>query len=330
MKTYKIWLLNLILPVRFGRLLTGILLFAVLYPFFSLGAVGNSSDSGPILFFSMILAYIIPVFSFITAKVEEALAELRPILSLSDGEFVKAQRKLDSATLQNTAMYTMFGMLLGFAHLSFIEGSGINAITEMFSNRADFITAIGALSVWIVMTTVISMLIQQTALFARLGKNKARVSLLNSRKLLPFSRVSSISSLSIIGALALMPLMSVDSGLNFSESLPGAIATLGPLLVIFIIPVWPVHRRLATLKEHELNALDNKISNIQNDSGGIDLSPETLRRINPLLNYRQEISRVSTWPYDGGAVTRLAFYLIIPPLTWAGAALIEQIVDSLV
>lgn len=198
----------------------------------------------------------------------------------------------------------------------------------MFSHRADFVTGLGALSVWVVMTTVTSMLVQQTTLFARLGKTHARVSLLNSRKLLPFARVSIISSLSIIGALALFPLISVDSGLNFSQTLPGAIATLGPLLVIFIIPVWPIHRRLATLKEQELAALDNKIADAHDESGRIDHETETLQNITPLLNYRQEIARVSTWPFDGGAMTRLAFYLIIPPLTWAGAALIEQLIDS--
>ena len=37
---------------------------------------------------------------------------------------------------------------------------------------------------------------------------------------------------------------------------------------------------------------------------------------------------MSTWPFDTGALTRLSLYLIIPPLTWAGAALIERLVDS--
>ena len=38
---------------------------------------------------------------------------------------------------------------------------------------------------------------------------------------------------------------------------------------------------------------------------------------------------MSEWPFDVGVMTRLAFYLVIPPLTWVGAALIENAVDAL-
>jgi hypothetical protein len=41
------------------------------------------------------------------------------------------------------------------------------------------------------------------------------------------------------------------------------------------------------------------------------------------------VQRVSDWPLDIGALSQLAFYLIIPPLTWVGAALIENVVDAL-
>jgi hypothetical protein len=54
-----------------------------------------------------------------------------------------------------------------------------------------------------------------------------------------------------------------------------------------------------------------------------------LEKINNLLDHRQHMRRVSDWPLDIGALSRLGFYLIIPPLTWIGAALIENIVDAL-
>ena len=87
------------------------------------------------------------------------------------------------------------------------------------------------------MTTVVSMLIQQAILFARLGAYHVQVTLLSTRKLLPFARVSISASLAIIGALALFPLIGIESGMNLMESLPGAIATLVPLLAMFIVPV---------------------------------------------------------------------------------------------
>jgi len=52
-----------------------------------------------------------------------------------------------------------------------------------------------------------------------------------------------------------------------------------------------------------------------------------IEKLLPLLNYRREIAQHSTWPFDIGNLTTLLFYLIIPPLTWVGAALIENLVN---
>ena len=54
-----------------------------------------------------------------------------------------------------------------------------------------------------------------------------------------------------------------------------------------------------------------------------------LEQIVPLLNYQREITGITTWPFDVSALVRLGLYLVIPPLTWVGAALIERIVDQI-
>ena len=324
----KIWLLNLVLPFRYGRLLTGILLLSLLFPFFYLGPEQVTTESTPALFFSLILAYIIPVFSFITAKLQEALSELRPILDLDEPSFEQAAAKLHSVSLRYTALCLCWGGLAGVAHMSFIRGS-ITAFVESLSSLAGFMSALGAILVWAVMTTVVAMLIRQTLLFAHLGAHKVRLSLLNTHKLLPFARVSISTSLALIGALAFFPLISLESGFDLVESLPGAIATLVPMLILFIMPVWPVHRRLVQMKERELVALNDRIGAFSAVPGEVSLESRKLDQILPLLSYRREIAQVSTWPFDLGNMTRLAFYLIIPPLTWAGAALIEKVVDAL-
>jgi len=49
--------------------------------------------------------------------------------------------------------------------------------------------------------------------------------------------------------------------------------------------------------------------------------------MSPLLSYRREVLGTREWPFDLGVVTRLGLYLVIVPLTWIGAALIENVVD---
>ena len=61
------------------------------------------------------------------------------------------------------------------------------------------------------------------------------------------------------------------------------------------------------------------------------MSRETPRRyesLEPLLILRREVLSAPEWPFDTTTMGRLALYLIIPPLTWIGAALIEIVVDT--
>lgn len=326
---HKIWLLRLVFPWPYGRLLTGFVLLIILLPFFYLGHTDDIESTTPVLFYSLIIAYIIPIFSYITAKSQEAMLELRPLLGLEDPDFERVYEKLDSASFTVVALQCGAGALLGLIHMSFIRGSALGTLTGALADRPGFVSTIGALTVWIVMTTVISMLVQQAIIFARLGAYHVKVRLLDTRQLLPFARVSISASLAIIGALALFPLIGIESGMNLIEILPGAIATLVPLLVMFILPVWPIHRRLVRLREQQLASINERIESRLDAGDGSCLESGVLEQLAPLLGYRREITQVSTWPFDGGNVTRLLFYMVIPPLTWAGAALIENLIDWL-
>jgi hypothetical protein len=41
------------------------------------------------------------------------------------------------------------------------------------------------------------------------------------------------------------------------------------------------------------------------------------------------MQQASKWPFDMPTLTRLGLYLILPPLTWVAAALIENLVEKL-
>jgi hypothetical protein len=90
------------------------------------------------------------------------------------------------------------------------------------------------------------------------------------------------------------------------------------------MPLLPIHRAISGAKRTELARLDATVATL-------NLSPPpddaALSRLMPILAYRSEIESASDWPFDTGVTGRLAFYLIIPPFTWAGAAVIQHFVD---
>jgi hypothetical protein len=327
---YRIWILKLVPDFPFGGLFSAAVIFLSLYSFFRLGVGENGAVSTPALFFSLIIAYIIPVFSFITARADEALTQLIPLLP-EDGEALRLTRsRLQTVSLRDLFLQLLSGVLLGFAHLSFIRGSVTQMLAEMLTDFTALVSTCGVVLVWTVMVTVTSMLVQQAILFAKLGAQEVRISLLNTQGLLAFGRVAIYSSLAIIGALALFPLMGFDSQLLLAEGLPGAIVQSVSLLILFFIPVWPVHRRLSVLKAKALRSIALRLEAFQGEGECSDPTPEKMAELAPILAYRREITQLSTWPFDVSSVTRLLLYLVIVPLTWAGAALIERLVDSVV
>jgi hypothetical protein len=327
---YEIWILKLVPKFRFGGLLCAAVIFSLLYPFFRMGVGEDGAASTPALFFSLVIAYIIPAFAFITARADEALTELTPLLPNNGETLHLASSRLHTVSLPVLFLQLLSGVLLGLAHLSLMRGSVTQMITEMLTNFTALVSTCGTLLLWTVMVTVTFMLVQQAILFARLGAQEVRISLLNTQTLLPFGRVAIFSSLALVGALALFPLMIFDSQLSLVEGLPGAITQTGSLLVLFVIPVWPVHRRLSALKAKELRSIAVRLETCQGEGDCRDPTPEKMAELAPILAYRREITQLSTWPFDVSSVTRLLLYLVIVPLTWAGAALIERLVDSVV
>ena len=79
-----------------------------------------------------------------------------------------------------------------------------------------------------------------------------------------------------------------------------------------------------------MKAVNKRIEACIDGQDTVDMADAGLRQLTLLLNYRREIARISTWPFDMGNITRLVLYLVIVPLTWAGAALIENLVDFLI
>lgn len=96
----------------------------------------------------------------------------------------------------------------------------------------------------------------------------------------------------------------------------------------FLLPVWPLHKRLQHAKREELGIINRQLGHVRPQSSTAIDNAEQLDEVNRLLLYRREIQQVSEWPFDMPALTRLGLYLILPPLTWVAAALIENLVDS--
>ncbi|MFT5209406.1 MAG: hypothetical protein ACI9CE_001128 [Flavobacterium sp.] len=323
----RIWILSLTPSFKYGRWVIAFVIFLSTYSFQRVYVSEDYQTHSTQLFFSFLFAYIIPVFSYIIERSGIYFESLRSSASLSDSEF---QLLKDSLSRRSTTWVVTAiggGLFLAVAQMTLILGSPLNVLASLVGSVSSAATTLTTCLLWVIMTTILTFLTNNARTFATLGRDHIDVSILTRRSLLPFGDMSVISTLALIGALAFFPLMMIE-GASWQQMLPGILATGIPMLMLFFTPLWSLHNRLVSTKADELNKITSRI-NAEVISGASPADDaELLERIVPLLSYQRELGQMSTWPIDMGSMSRLILYLIIPPLTWVGAALIENLFDG--
>ncbi|MGB0921793.1 MAG: hypothetical protein ACPG1C_10805 [Alphaproteobacteria bacterium] len=117
----------------------------------------------------------------------------------------------------------------------------------------------------------------------------------------------------------------------------GMVGTMAPITLIiasigFILPAFGVARRIRTEKETALAQLAPEIATrrktLSRLQAGAPQWPQFAQELESLIAYRKRIEAVREWPFDRSAFSRLGLYMLIPVASWVGAALVEQIVES--
>ncbi|MFT7652941.1 MAG: hypothetical protein ACI9ON_001616 [Limisphaerales bacterium] len=325
----RIWLLRLVPTGRFGRWWCALYLFLFVAALIWLPDYLKPQDfqifSWPIgLFFCVIISYIIPVFHFVSSRTEESLRELIQTLRISDD---RADYLCLAITHKSTRWRTT-AVLIGFAfwvlQTWIITGSADFLIGFINNGIGYVLTTIVPLLVWITTIVVITCLTDNARLFRTLSRD-VEVDLFNTTILNPFGRMAVSSTLVVIGAQASFSIMWLDSSADPWTTIPGLVATTVAMIFMFFPAVWPIHKALKTAKQAELRHVQQQIDELRYNSSSDDYAP-----LAPLLAVRREVASIREWPFDISMMARLSLYLIIVPLTWIGAALIENLVDLFV
>ncbi len=325
---YPIWLNRLVFRFRYGRLATGLLIFAVMWALFILGNRHNEIGFFSELFFAAMCAYLVPVFSLIVERSVATFDDIRGTLDASDEECARWRQALTHRSLRWVAAISTFALIMGMTNILIShpqQGRGL--IEELAKGHGEYITYVGTLLIWLTMTTAIGALLGNAYLFGQMG-SRMRIDVLCRPALLAVAQIAILSTLSVVGAQVLFVFLIFDAGVVWLEILPGFLTTMLPVLILFLLPVWPLHQRLRIAKRAELIVINRQLERVRSQSvTALDDAP-SLDKVNRLLLYRREIQQTSDWPFDVPGLMRLGFYLILPPLTWVGAALIENLVDK--
>jgi hypothetical protein len=171
---------------------------------------------------------------------------------------------------------------------------------------------------WTVAFHSLWVLIDNSLLLARLGEFASRVELDRLGKLDAFTSAGARHMLLLVIGLAVIPAQGIlGGGLRPPDFVPALVVILPACLFLFAWPAFAVRRAIVRTKRAELEQLDALI-----DGAALHSDRHLLLSI-----HRRHVAESPEWPVTLRNLMRLAFYLVIPPLAWIAAALVESLVS---
>ncbi len=165
--------------------------------------------------------------------------------------------------------------------------------------------------------------------FTQLIQTKLQVDLFQPGQMDPIMRIVQSVALAWGLAGAILAMAILDTDVNRTVTLPMVAIPSIFAVILLLRPMLALKKRTHTKKAAELKKLNSLLAKEWTDTKPDMPDPEAVGRLGGLLAMEARIKNVRDWPLDISGLGRLAFYIVIPLLSWSGAAVVERAIDSL-
>ena len=271
------------------------------------------------IFYPILIGYLIGMITFAAQRSQQYLNALRPVLT---PEADTVTRRLNRSTRLNLWSATFVGIVVGLLNIDFETVFGLR---DTPGHAIDYALSGASLLIWTFVARFTYLTIRNARVFAQLGALHTRVDLYRPSTGRPFAQAGTLYLLIIMGALALMPLQALDASYRVDNYSWGFAVGVPAAIVLPLLAMHGIRKATLVAKRAELAQLDAAIAVAPRD-----LDASATQALNALLDRRAYVSDQHGWPMDVRMVSRAAFYVIIPPLAWVGAALVERAIEAFI
>ncbi len=265
------------------------------------------------ILFSLMPGYLMAMSVYLwrtNARVIDELAPLVPVDARDDAQLV----------LTGSARRAILFVLLGgiFGVVTFANGRFL--FLSSTSNWHDLWFHVANVLLFGVVGWLLSWRLFSARALRRLGE-RLSIDVYDLHALNAFVRVPMLDLLVVMGALALMVLQSIDLEFRWDNYRTGLLVIIPTAIVLLVYPVWGLHRNMRSALDAQLARIQRRID---------DCDREDLTRLGALVEHRETVRNFSSWPLDVGLLGKGLLYLVLPPLAWVAAALVERGVERFV
>jgi hypothetical protein len=157
-----------------------------------------------------------------------------------------------------------------------------------------------------------------------LAARRVAIDVLDARPLAAFARKSQRSVALWIGFSVILSLFWLGDAAGRANVF-FLVLILSFLGVVFLVPLLPLHRRLAAAKHAELDRVNEQIRRAA--LRGQDAGPGP--RLADWIAYRRLLEDAPEWPINAPALARSTLFVAIGVGSWLGGALVERLLGVL-
>ena len=182
---------------------------------------------------------------------------------------------------------------------------------------------VGQVFVWTIVGLALTYRLHTAWTFYTKGK-VVHINLYETSKYIPFARNGLDDVFGITMLLVLATLQSMDAQFRLTNYMTAWIVAFPAAASLLILPMLSLQRRLLAHKKEFLEEMNRQVSDAARVVG-----VDSLTQIELLIQHRDRIAHTSAWPIDMSITTRLILYIVIPPIAWFGAAIVEVGLDRI-
>ena len=306
-------------PVVLGLLVIGVQLTVALVTFFAdegrlvQGALQTQLRViGTLLMMAILPGYLLGAMVWLMRHTLATLEQIRAIA---------APTALNRVTqrIERVAWYNLGLVPLGLAYGFSQNNQMIGAILSGAAFTALDVTFIlGNALLWAVVGLLLGWRLP-VMLALREVAGSLRVDIYTPRQVQPLTRLATRDVLIIAGAMVLMPLQSLDAEFRWYNYNAGIVVGLTAAAAFFFFPLSGLRASITAAKVERVQELERQLAAINR---------QDVVALETVSAHIDRVRHVSSWGLDVALLVRVLSYVVIPPLAWVGAALVENLVDS--
>jgi hypothetical protein len=250
-----------------------------------------------------------------------ALDAFRPMLAISDAEFLRLRYELTTLSARTTRIVTLVTIAGFLLNAVLLPGPIVRQFGSSFAASLIAIGPVGLFTIAVVAVSTVQA-IHQLRMVERIYDLVGKIALLRAKPLYAFSQLTARTGGSFLLLTYYVAAVRRDL-VSSSPALEALLLAMVPTAVAcFVLPLRGMHRRLAAEKDRALAEVASRLEAVfvrlheRVDQEMLTDADKLNVQITSLSAERDALARVSIWPWEPATMTGFLTTMVLPALVW--------------